>query len=251
MTANIRCKKDMAMNSNRIREAALLGAFICLGLVVFGYLLSSTALKVKGMDRVVTVKGLAEREVEANIAIWPIKFNEAGNDLTDLYTVIENKSDLIVKFLKNNGFSDNEITISQPAIVDRQAQDYGNADKIQFRFSASSTITVYSSNVSLVREIMRKLVELGKEGIAISGQDYQNKTEYLYTELNKIKPEMIEEATDNAREVAAKFAKDSKSKLGKIKTATQGQFSITDRDTSTQYIKKVRVVSTIEYYLSD
>ena len=228
-----------------------MGAFVCVGLVVLGYLISSTAIRVKGMDRIVTVKGLAEREVEANIAIWPIKFNEANNDLTQLYSVIENKSDLIVKFLKNNGFADEEITISQPAIVDKQAQNYGDASKIQFRYTASTTITVYSDKVSLVRETMKKVVELVKEGIALSGQDYQNKTEFIFTELNKIKPEMIEEATHNAREVATKFAIDSKSKLGKIKKASQGQFSINDRDTSTQYIKKVRVVSTIEYYLSD
>ena len=239
------------MNSSRTREAAILGAFVCVGLVVLGYLISSTAIRVKGMDRIVTVKGLAEREVEANIAIWPIKFNEANNDLTQLYSVIENKSDLIVKFLKNNGFADEEITVSQPAIVDKQAQNYGDASKIQFRYTASTTITVYSDKVSLVRETMKKVVELVKEGIALSGQDYQNKSEFLFTELNKIKPEMIEEATQNAREVATKFAIDSKSKLGKIKKASQGQFSINDRDTSTQYIKKVRVVSTIEYYLSD
>ena len=239
------------MNSSRTREAAILGAFVCVGLVVFGYLLASTALRVKGMDRTVTVKGLAEREVEANIAIWPIKFNEANNDLAQLYSVIENKSDLIVKFLKNNGFADDEITLSQPAIVDRQAQNYGDASRIQFRYTASTTITVYSRKVSLVREAMKKGVELVKEGIALSGQDYQNKTEFLFTELNRIKPEMIEEATNNAREVATKFAMDSKSKLGKIKKASQGQFSINDRDSSTQYIKKVRVVSTIEYYLSD
>ena len=239
------------MNSNRKIEAAILGAFICVGLVLFGYLISRAALEVKGMDRTVTVKGLAEREVEANIGIWPINFNEADNDLSNLYSVIERKSGLVVAFLKKNGFTDEEITISQPAIFDRQAQNYGNAGKSRFRFAASTTVTVYSKNVSLVRETMKKVVELVKEGIAISGQDYKNKTEFLFTDLNKIKPAMIEESTKNAREVARKFAKDSGSRLGKIKNASQGQFSINDRDASTQYIKKVRVVSTIKYYLSD
>jgi len=228
-----------------------LGAFICVGLVLLGYLISSAALKVKGMDRIVTVKGLAEREVEANIAIWPVKFAEVNNDLSKLYSVIESKSGLVVTFLKKNGFTDDEITISQPAIFDRQAQNYANASKSRFRFAASTTVTVYSKNVPLVRETMKKVVELVKEGIAISGQDYQNKTEFLFTDLNKIKPAMIEEATNNAREVAIKFAKDSGSKLGKIKNASQGQFSINDRDASTHYIKKVRVVSTVRYYLSD
>ncbi len=239
------------MNSKRTIDAAILGAFICVGLVLFGLLISGAALKVKGMDRTVTVKGLAEREVEANIAIWPITFNVANDDLSKLYSEIESKSGLVVKFLKESGFKDNEITISQPAIFDRQAQNYVDASKSRFRFAASTTITVYSKNVSTVRETMKKVVDLVKEGIAISGQDYQNRTEYLFTDLNKIKPAMIEEATKNAREVAAKFAKDSGSKLGKIRKASQGQFSISNRDASTQYIKKVRVVSTIDYYLSD
>jgi hypothetical protein len=98
---------------------------------------------------------------------------------------------------------------------------------------------------------MEKLFELGKQGIAITGEDYQSKTVFLYTKLNEIKPAMIEEATQNARAVAEKFAQDSKSRLGKIRSASQGQFSIDDRDSNTPYIKKVRVVSTLEYYLSD
>jgi len=239
------------MNNKRTVEAAILGAFLCIGLIILGYLLSSGAIRIKGMDRTVTVKGLAEREVQANIAIWPLKFNEANNDLNQLYSEIQRKSELIIEFLKKNGFSDDEISISQPAILDRQVQGYGDASKFKFRFTASTTITVYTEKVSNVIESMKKVVELGKLGIAISGQDYQNRSEFLFTDLNRIKPEMIEEATKNARESATKFAKDSNSKLGKIKKASQGQFSIRNRDSSTPHIKKVRVVSTIEYYLSD
>lgn len=244
-------KKENHMNTKRTLEATILGAFLFAGLIILGYLLSNAAIRIKGMDRTVTVKGLAVREVHANIAIWPIKFNEASNDLNQLYSEIQKKSDLIMDFLKKNGFSDNEISISQPAILDKQAQGYGNIGKIKFRFTASTTITVYTENVSNVMESVTKVVELGKHGIVISGQDYGNKSEFLFTGLNRIKPEMIEEATKNAREVAAKFAKDSNSKLGKIKKARQGQFSIMNRDSSTHHIKKVRVVSTIEYYLSD
>ena len=239
------------MNNKRTVEATILGAFLCAGFIILGYLLSSGALTIKEMDRTVTVKGLAEREVHANIAIWPIKFNEANNDLNQLYSEIQRKSELIFDFLKKSGFSDNEISISQPAILDKQAQGYGDSGKIKFRFTASITITVYTEKVTDVRAAMKRVVELGKQGIAISGQDYQNKSEFLFTDLNRIKPEMIEEATKNAREVAAKFAKDSNSTLGKIKKAKQGQFSIKNRDSSTLHIKKVRVVSTIEYYLSD
>jgi len=239
------------MNSKKIVEAIILGAFLCAGLVILGFLISSSVIKIKGLDRTVTVKGLSEREVPANIAILPIKFSEADNDLTNLYSVLQKKTDIIIDFLKKNGFTDDDISISAPAILDRQAQGYGDSSKIKFRYSANSTISVYSNKVDTVRNTMKKLVKLGKQGIAIAGQDYETKTQFLFTKLNEIKPGMIEEATKNAREVAVKFAKDSNSKLGKIKKARQGQFSINDRDSNTPYIKKVRVVSTLEYYLSD
>ena len=115
----------------------------------------------------------------------------------------------------------------------------------------TQTITVYSKKIKSVRLTMNKLAELGKKGIALTDGGYENTTEYLFTRLNAIKPEMVEEATTKAREVARKFAKDSNSKLGKIKKARQGQFSINARDKNNPHIKKVRVVSTIEYYLSD
>lgn len=239
------------MNTGRTREAIILGAFLCAGLALLGSFLANAALNVKAMERVVTVKGLAEREVAADIAIWPITFNEAGNDLTQLYSAIERKSGMIITFLNNNGFADNELATSQPSIVDRQAQAYGDTRNVPFRYTATATVTVYTTQVAEVRETMKKIVDLGKAGIAIVGQEYQNKPEFLFTGLNTVKPEMIEEATKNAREVAIKFAKDSNSKLGKIKKADQGQFSIDDRDTSTPHIKKIRIVSTITYYLSD
>lgn len=239
------------MQRSRTGEAFLLGLFIFLGLAALGYLVSETALKVKSMDRVVAVKGLSEQEVPADIAIWPVKFNEAGNDLAQLYADVERKSDIIVAFLKRHGFTDGEITVSQPAVVDRQAQNYGNTAAIKFRYTATTVVTVYSRSVDQVRNAMKQVAELGKSGIALAGQNYENRTQFLFTGLNALKPSMIEDATKNAREVAVKFAKDSNSTLGKIKTARQGQFTISDRDSSTPYIKKIRVVSTVEYYLSD
>ena len=239
------------MSEKRITEAFVLGALLCIGMALLGYLLSRSIIQIKALDRTVTVKGLSEREVPANIAIWPIKFNEADNELNSLFSTLQRKNGLVVEFLGNNGFEPDEIALSAPAILDRQAQGYVDSNRIKFRYSGSSTITIYTKNVAAVRKTMKNLVELGKEGIAISGQDYNAKTEFLFTDLNDIKPEMVEEATKNAREVAEKFAKDSKSTLGRIKRARQGQFSITDRDSTTPHIKKVRVVSTIEYYLSD
>jgi hypothetical protein len=239
------------MNNKYIVSALILGVFICLGLFALGYQLSKGIIHIKSLHRTVAVKGLSEREVPANIAIWPITFHEAGNDLNQLFSNIQQKNALVVDFLKSNGFKTEEISIAPPGILDKQAEGYSGSDKIKFRYSGNSTLTVYSENVDMVRKAINKLVELGKQGIAFARQGYQMQTEFIFTKLNEIKPEMVEEATKNAREVAEKFARDSKSKLGKIKKARQGQFSINNRDKNTPYIKNVRVVSTIEYYLSD
>lgn len=238
------------MEKNRfISESAILGLLLFAGLLGLGYLVSKSIMDIKKMERTVEVKGLSEREVAADIVIWPITFNMADNDLGNLYAAIQEKNAKVVEFLKNQGFNENEITISAPAVVDKLAREYDSNTGSKFRYSATSTVTVYSNQVAKVRETMIKVADLGKQGIAIGGDSYS--TQYLYSKLNDIKPAMIEEATKNARQTADKFAKDSESKLGKIKRANQGTFSIEDRDSSTAHIKKVRVVSTIEYYLSD
>lgn len=225
-------------------------AILAAGMVAASAILANSLIEFRGMERVVQVKGLSEREVAADTVIWPIKFNEVDNNLTTLVANIERKNEQIQAFLKLQGFSQKEISVSVPQIVDRQA-GYYDPNANQMRYTASSTVTVYSSNVDLVHQAMAKLLDLSKTGIAIAGQDYDSKPEFIFSGLNELKPDMIEEATRNAREVATKFAADSDSKLGKIKTASQGQFSITDRDSNTPYIKKVRVVATVDYYLSD
>ncbi len=239
------------IGSQRTVEAAILGALICTGLALLGIFTSQGIVRARAFDRVVTVKGLSEREVPADIAIWPVKFSDTGNNLGALYTSIQKKNEQVVGFLKDSGFSEDEITVSVPSITDRQAQGYGGSQPQEFRYYGSSIITVYSTQVEAVRRAMSGLVDLGKQGIAISGQEYDARTQFLFTGLNDLKPGMIEEATKNAREVAEKFAADSQSRLGKIRTAQQGQFSIDDRDSTTPHIKKVRVVSTITYCLSD
>ncbi|MGB1060137.1 MAG: SIMPL domain-containing protein, partial [Ketobacter sp.] len=231
--------------------AFLLGLFVCLGLLGLGYVLGGSAIKFKEYERTVTVKGLSEREYDADIVIWPIQFTEASNELEALYGALDTSSGKIKAFLRANGIDAGDITLSAPAITDKSAQQYGNTPVGQFRYTAQQTVTVYSRQIAAVRNVMSKLSELGKQGIVITRGDYQAQTEYLFTRLNEVKPEMIEEATKKAREVAGKFAEDSASTLGKIKRASQGQFSITARDNNNPHIKKVRVVSTVEYYLSD
>ena len=230
---------------------ALLGICIFLGLFCLGYLLSNALIQFKEYERTVTAKGLSEREVEADIVIWPIGFTAAGNDLAELYNSIDSNTKQIHTFLTSKGIQPEEITYSTPAITDKLAQQYGNNTKVELRYTAFQTVTVYSKNIQTVREAMRTISILGKTGIVFSASNYESKTEYIFTGLNEIKPGMIEEATIKAREVAQKFASDSQSRLGKIKRASQGQFSINPRDKNNPHIKKVRVVSTVEYYLAD
>lgn len=142
------------------------------------------------------------------------------------------------------------MTINPPDIVDKQANNYGN-DESRFRYSATGLVTVYTTKVDTVRDAKSLLIDLGKQGVTVSSNEYQSRAEYIFTGLNDVKPGMVEQATRNARAVAEKFAADSASTLGKIKSARQGQFSISDRDSNTPHIKKVRIVSTLEYYLAD
>ena len=236
--------------TNEPKSALILGAFICVGLIATGLIVGSTALRMKDYERVVSVKGLAEREVSADVAVWPIHFVAAGNDLTALYATMETNTRQILAFLQAAGFAPSEITTVAPAVTDKLAQQYGG-QSVSLRYSAQQVITVYSSRIDVVRASQSNLAELGKKGIAFGGNEYNQNTQYLFTKLNDIKPAMIAEATGNARSAAEQFAADSKSRIGKLKRASQGQVTIEDRDSNTPYLKKVRVVSTVDYYLAD
>ncbi len=232
-------------------SALLLGFFIFLGLATLGWLGAKAAIDVKQYERSVTVKGLSEKEYVADIVIWPIQFSSASNDLKELYQTIENNKTQIKQFLTEQGIENDEISFNAPSITDKLAQQYGNNNRVNFRYTGLQAVTVYSKHIDLVRSAMTNVLQLAEQGIVITRGDYQAQTQYLFSRLNEVKPEMVEEATLKAREVAQKFAKDSNSKLGKIKRARQGQFSITARDQNNPHIKQVRVVSTIEYYLTD
>lgn len=228
-----------------------LGFFIFLGLSVLGYMIYSATLQYKQFERSITVKGLSEREYPSDIVIWPIKFALASNDLEKLYIDIENSTLKIKTYLEKSGIKEEEISFLVPSIFDKSAQQYSDNVESKYRYTATQTVSVYSQNIDAVRKVQASLSELGKQGIVFLSDDYNAQTEYLFTRLNEVKPQMIEEATKEARMVAEKFAQDSQSKLGKIKKASQGQFTITQRDTNNPHIKSVRVVSTVEYYLSD
>lgn len=235
---------------NGATAAVVCGICVLVGLLLLGIEIKSGLGSISENQRVVTVRGLSEKEVDANKVTWPIVSKEVGNDLPTIYANTEKTNSAILAFLRSNGITDSEISVNAPQVIDMQADRYNNQD-VPFRYNVTNVVVVTSSKVAKVRELMEKQTELLKQGIAIVAGDYQYPTTYEYTDLNSIKPAMIADATKNAREAADKFAADSDSKLGKIKTAQQGQFSIEDRDQYTPYIKKVRVVSTIVYFLND
>lgn len=201
-------------------------------------------------DRNVTVKGLAEKEVEADKVTWPIPTKELGNDLPELYQRINTTTAKVKAFLKQHGIKDDEINVNAPVVIDLNADQYSNNNR-GFRYNITSTITVTSQNVKLVRSIMAKQGELLKQGVAVLDGGYENRITYEYVGFKKMKPQMMQEAIKNAEATAQEFATNSNSKLNKITKADQGQFSIDDRNANTPYIKKVRVVTTITYSLKD
>lgn len=226
----------------------LLAAFIvAIGLWLMGDGIGSGIVKYKKMDRKVTVKGLSEREVPANKVTWPLIYKELGNDPSAMFELIEQKNQKVVNFLKASGLTENEISVNPPTIRDRQADNYGN-EIMNYRYKAECVITVTSTEVDKIRQLMKRQSELMKQGIALVSEEYgDNSIRYEFTGLTEIKPEMVQEAMKNAAATAEQFARDADSKLGGVITASQGQFSIEDRDANTPYIKRVRVVNTVEY----
>jgi uncharacterized protein len=238
------------MEKVKILPSFVLGFFIFIGLGTLGYFFKTAFIESKNLERTVIVKGLSEKEVLSNIVIMPIKLTRTSNNLESLIIDIDNDTNKVIKFLKDNGLKDEDITLGAISIVDKMANEFSNQE-FSIRYLATKVINIYSSEIEKVRALSGKLSELSQTGILFKTDDYDSKIEYVYTKLNDIKPSMIEEATSNARAVAQKFAHDSNSKLGKIKKATQGQFEVISRDKNSEHIKNIRIVSTVEYYLVD
>ena len=223
---------------------------LSVAIIFCGAMLPLAVKSFRTFDRTVSVKGLCEREVAADKVIWPICFKTVNDDLGQLTAQMDKDKKIILDFLKKEGISEGEITVNAPFISDKFASTYGMDRK--YRYISKSVITVCSQQVDKVTELSSKISELLKMGILIGGEnewDTANQPRYEFEGLNDIKPEMIQQATANARVAAEQFAQDSGSTIGKIKNASQGTFSISDRDSNTPQIKKVRVVSSITYCL--
>jgi hypothetical protein len=156
----------------------------------------------------------------------------------------------IKSFLLRNGIKEAELTVNAPQVVDLNAREYGERNQ-PYRYIVTSVITVTSQNVKQVRSIIAKQGDLLKEGVAIVDGGYENPVKYEYVSFKEMKPKMMQEAIENAEKTAQQFAENSHSRLDKIVSADQGQFSIDNRDENTPYIKKVRVVTTVTYSLKD
>ncbi|WP_337776409.1 SIMPL domain-containing protein [Prevotella pectinovora] len=235
------------MNVNTGIKQALI---LAIGIIVLGFFVDSGLKSLAGKDRKVVVKGLAEKEVEADKVTWPILSKELGDDLPELYQKINTTTNKIRKFLIANGVKDNEIIVNAPVVIDLNAERYGGNQQ-PYRYNITSIITVTSKNVNLVRSIISRQGDLLKQGVAIVDGGYENPVKYEYVAFRQLKPKMMQEAIENAKVTAEQFAKNSDSKIDKIMNADQGQFSIEDRDSNTPYIKKVRVVTTVTYSLKD
>ncbi|MFI3320956.1 MAG: SIMPL domain-containing protein [Rikenellaceae bacterium] len=233
-----------------IKQFIAPAAILSLGVIVAAAILSGAAERFTAQNRYVSVKGLSEREFPADRVVWPILFKEVGNDLMQLSKSSESKRAIITKFLIDNGIKESEISISAPEIIDLQADRY-SSNNIIYRYNMTNVLTVASNNVDKVRELLSRQGDLLKQGVVLSAGDYRYNVMYQYTKLNEVKVEMIKEASANARASAQQFADDSQSELGKIKTATQGQVSISDRDPNTPHIKNVRVITSVSYFLND
>lgn len=230
------------MNVNLILGSALVAA----GLAVGGYTVGQGLQKLRTGDRYVTVKGLAEKEVPADLVIWPITYVEAGNELGSLYARIEQNNKAIVAFLAANGLAEAQVSSAPPKLSDYEAEG-GSDMRRAYRYRAEVVVTVRSNKTDAVKAGIQRSGELVKQGIVFA--NYAAQPEFVFTGLNRIKPELIAEATRNARTAAEQFASDSGSAVGGIRSANQGLISISDRDAGTPDVKVVRVVTTLEYAL--
>ncbi len=239
------------MRSRLIAAAGVLGALVGLGLALSGFFVGEALKEARSAERFVTVRGFAERNVESNLVIWPITFRDTGNDLAELQKTVDSHKTEIRTFLSGSGFKLEEISEMPPQVTDLKAQAYGDGQKREYRYVATATITLRTQDVKAAKKAMESSGKLVLQGIVLAEQDYARSTEFLFTGLNEIKPQMIADATKNAREAAEQFARDSGARVGDIRRASQGLFTIDDRDKGSPDHKKVRVVTTVEYFLKN
>lgn len=230
---------------------------LSLSICYAGSMIYSGMTEFRSSDRTINVKGLAVKDVEADLAIWTLKHTTTGNNLALVQAQINANSAKLRGFLKINGIPDTDIAGRRLEVTDLLAQTYRQSGADQYRYIISEVITVRSSNVNGVEAAYQKSGELLSQNVSLVSEQNRSPIDYIFTGLNAIKPEMIAEATKSARESAEQFASDSGAKIGGIKYATQGYFQILPRDSENAYeerqsrSKSVRVVTTINFDIRD
>ncbi|MFO1036785.1 MAG: SIMPL domain-containing protein [Geminicoccaceae bacterium] len=241
-----------AWSIGKIVAALLIAAGIAGG----GWLIGRGLLEARSSDRFVSVKGLAERDVKADLALWPLRFVATGNDLQVAKAKIAADEAAIRKFVTGAGVPDSAIEVVGFEVTDLLAQVY-RSGPVESRFVLAATLIVRSNDVDRIAALAQKVGDLVDAGVVLSTEGAPSGPVFLFTALNDAKPEMVAEATRNAREAAQEFARDSGSQLGGIRRASQGVFQILSRDEAPgiqepyQVNKRLRVVSTVDYYLTD
>jgi hypothetical protein len=228
---------------------------LALGITLGGWLAGAGFARGRAADRFVTVKGVAERQVQADLALWPLRVAAAGNDLAEAQATVSRSLGRIRLFLQRNGIDTTQAELQEVQVTDAFASSFRQPDA-PTRYIVRQTLMVRSAEPAKVLAASQRVGELVSAGIVLSSEEYRGGgPTFLFTKLNDIKPAMIAEATANAREAAEQFAKDSRTSLRGIRQANQGVFVILPRDQAagipeeTQVTKTVRVVSTVEYFL--
>lgn len=240
------------MEKNKQLSIIIIEICVSISLLFVGFFIYKGLKTFSDKERVVSVRGLSEMIVDSDYANLKIKYTEGDNDMQSLLNKIEDNNNKIVSFIKSNGLTDSEINLGVPVIKDKKNTEYNNNySSNSLRYYCEETITIQSNKVENVRKIELSQFDLYKQGITLSqsSYEYEGDSKYTFTKLNDIKPKMIEESTNNARIAGEQFSKNSKSKLGGIKSAYQGQFEITPTENPLKL--KVRVVSSISYFLND
>ena len=237
------------MADNRILPAAVFGGLIAVGLIGAGIFVGQGVVNARVGDRSVSVRGVSERDVKADLAVLPLRFTASGDVLSDVQARIDGDLVIVRQFLTAQGYPADAVDLGQLSVADTQSREYASQTGGP-RFILAQAVIVRTTDVDRVQQTTRALNELVRQGVVL--QDFSGPT-YVFTKLNEVRPEMIAEATAAARSGAEQFAEDSGTGLGPIRQATQGSFEILSRDEvdseTSSLNKKVRVVATISYRL--
>ena len=242
-------------NRSETLVAVIVGVSLIVGLTLGGYFFGTGCARFKSDIRTVTVKGLVEKDVKADQAVWVLRFSRASKNIKDALTKISSDRAAAIDFLKNNRFNDGDISQQPISTIDKLAREYGqNQAKDRLRYVVTSSLQVTTTNIDLVTKALGATEELLKSGVLLN----ESNPQYIFTTFNSLRPQLLAEATKNARLTAQQFASDSGAKVGKIRSANQGTIQILGSDgndesafyspTSTPS-KKIRVVSTFEFEL--